>query len=108
MAQTTSGFTAKIGKSLTNAVRHAKARAVSLALSYTDDCIALSVHDDGTGFAIASARTKEGHYRLPGMRERADEMGASFHIETQLGNGTRLEVAEPLLPSQRTSDIELH
>jgi signal transduction histidine kinase len=39
-----------------------------------------------------------GHYGLIGMRERAQDIGAKFAIESGLGRGTAVRVAVPFSP----------
>lgn len=80
---------------VTNAVRHARAQTVRLALRIDDDGVELCVDDDGVGLAPADARQAD-RYGLLGMRERAQALSGSLHIDSTPGGGTRIRVRLPL------------
>lgn len=64
-------------ESLTNVVRHAHAKAVTLKLERADAIVVLTIRDDGIGLpAVEPAR-----YGILGMRERAMLIGATLTIE---------------------------
>jgi len=87
-----------VQEALTNVVRHAAARHVSIELSESETLLSLVVRDDGVGFD--AARTLDGtvgdHLGLVGMRERVEILGGNLRIESQAGHGTRIEVSFPL------------
>ena len=87
----------RIGQeAITNAVRHASAMRISLSLSYLADRVTLVVCDDGKGFDPARSRpSARGGFGLPGMRERAEAMHASFLLHPEPAGGTRLELCVP-------------
>ncbi len=76
-------------EALTNAVRHADASAVELALEATDQSrrVLLTVQDDGRGMIYAPSVEGGG---IRGMRERAVAAGVSFAIRSRPGEGTRV------------------
>jgi two-component system sensor histidine kinase UhpB len=82
-------------EALTNAVRHAEARHVELALSEHDGQVRLSVGDDGRGM-IYAADVEGGGIR--GMRERSLAVHARFRISTRPGGGTQVAVDVPVRP----------
>jgi signal transduction histidine kinase len=93
-------FTAfRIGcEAITNAAKHANARVVALDLSYGRRTLALTVRDDGRGFApieVDGAR-HDGHFGVLGMRERARNVGGTLDIAAAPGGGTRVTVSLPL------------
>ena len=45
---------------------------------------------------------RPGHYGLPGMRERARQIGAEFTIWSRAGSGTEIEVTIPGSIAYRT------
>jgi signal transduction histidine kinase len=57
----------------------------------------LRVRDDGKGIdpAILSRQGSEGHYGLPGMRERATIMGAKLTVWSEVNAGTEMELRVP-------------
>ncbi|HET7294498.1 MAG TPA: two-component regulator propeller domain-containing protein [Vicinamibacteria bacterium] len=85
------------GEALRNAFRHAQARQVEVEIRYDHRQVRLRVRDDGKGIdpAILSRQGGEGHYGLPGMRERAATMGAKLAVWSQVGAGTELELSVP-------------
>jgi signal transduction histidine kinase len=74
-----------------NAVRHAQAEHVCVGLRYAGGSVDLEVSDDGTGVLVP----REGGIGLPGMRERAEEIGGSFAIIATPGAGTTVSVSLP-------------
>ena len=87
----------RIGQeAITNAVRHAGASRITLLLAYLDEGVRIVVVDDGKGFDPADVQTSaRGGFGLPGIRERAEAMHATFEIPRATGGGTRLEISVP-------------
>jgi signal transduction histidine kinase len=87
-------------EALTNAVRHAHARRITIRASTAKSIgLRLSVADDGRG--IARGRASAG-FGMTSMQERADRIGASLTIVTAPRSGTEVVLAwEPSsLPTQ--------
>jgi signal transduction histidine kinase/ligand-binding sensor domain-containing protein len=84
----------RIGReALINAFRHANARHIEIELSYCSREFQLSVRDDGRGIDQETLRSgREGHWGLPGMRDRALRMGAQFRVLSSPGNGTEVSL----------------
>lgn len=82
----------------TNAVRHAHARQLSIALDYRADSVSLRITDDGEGFAPEDAMNKLGHFGLRGMGGRAQKIGGALTITSAPGAGTTVLVVVPLNP----------
>jgi signal transduction histidine kinase len=72
-----------------NAVKHARPRAIEVALAREEGLLILRIADDGSGFAVESTPAGFG---LPGMRGRVDRLGGAFEIRSQPGQGTAVEV----------------
>lgn len=86
----------RIGQeALTNAIRHARARAVNLHLHYSPDAVRLRVRDDGAGFIENPAGVSDSHFGLVGMRERVLLIGGNFSLRSAPGAGTEIEVSVP-------------
>ena len=87
-------------EALTNAVRHSRARHITIRASTVQSVgFRLSVADDGRG--IARERTSGG-FGMTSMQERAERIGASLTIVTAPRNGTEVVLAwQPTsLPTQ--------
>jgi signal transduction histidine kinase/streptogramin lyase len=89
---------ARIGReALFNIARHARARSVEICLYFSAKQLGIRIRDDGVGIpeAILAQGQAEGHYGLPGMRERAEELGGSLSIESAVGAGTDVSFTIP-------------
>jgi two-component system sensor histidine kinase UhpB len=80
-------------ESLTNALRHADARVVTISLSANAAGVTLSVEDDGKGMP---AMPPPGTAGISGMRERALLVGGRLAIESWPGQGTTVRLTLPL------------
>jgi signal transduction histidine kinase len=84
---------------LTNARKHAHAKAASLRLSYLPDRVSLEVRDDGRG--LDDARGLDGGtgrtagFGLVGIRERAERLGGSLAVDSTPGTGVAVRVVLP-------------
>ncbi len=67
---------------------------VTVELFNKDDYLLLRIQDNGKGFNVDEKL--EQSYGLKNMRERALEIGATFHIVSLPDSGTRIEVKAPL------------
>src|SRR5258705_5899494 len=81
---------------LTNALRHAHATQFDAQLIFDRREDRLNLRDNRHGFDLA--KSHEG-FGLQGMRERAEEMGGQFSIESSEGNGTAISIVLPLTSS---------
>jgi signal transduction histidine kinase len=77
-----------------NALKHADAPHITIALRETDDGVQLQVADDGRGFDTEAA-APEGHFGSVMMRERALVAGGSFSITSEPGRGTTIVASFP-------------
>jgi signal transduction histidine kinase len=85
-------------EAITNAVRHAHARHITVELECGDDLLHLRVKDDGSGFDAEWSETlTQGHYGLLSMRERVAEIGGQLTILTARGAGTLVETSVPIV-----------
>jgi signal transduction histidine kinase len=81
-------------EALANALQHAGAAAIDVILDTGGDAVRLEVADDGTGFDLAATSRSSRRLGLTSMRERAEALGGTLHVDTAPGAGTtvRLEV----------------
>ena len=82
-------------EALNNVAKHAGAKHVSVLLSGHRD-LRLSIRDDGIGFDPIAVRGAGG-LGLVSMEERARIAGATLKVEARPGQGTRVNLAIPLL-----------
>ncbi|NOT41183.1 MAG: hypothetical protein HOP13_11885 [Alphaproteobacteria bacterium] len=80
-------------EALSNAIRHARPSRVGFELKRdkSNDAIALSLHDNGSGFDVAKQQIGRG---LANMRKRAASIGAELDI-TSGANGTCVKLVLP-------------
>jgi signal transduction histidine kinase len=87
----------RIGReALANAFRHSGGRNVELELDYAASGVTLLVRDNGRGIderVVASG--SDGHWGLPGMRERAERIGAHLSVSTHAAAGTEVSLHVP-------------
>jgi len=86
---------------LSNVLKHAKAKHVTLWLgSMKDSVLMMVIEDDGVGFDAVS-RPRRSSFGLTAMRERVELLGGRIHIESTRAHsqskthGTRIEVDLP-------------
>jgi signal transduction histidine kinase len=83
-----------VQESLTNVVKHAQARNVSVLLALKSGAVKAMIEDDGRGFDPAE-RAAEG-FGLVGMRERLGLLGGRLEVESSEGAGTTIAAEVPL------------
>lgn len=87
---------------LSNALRHADARSITLTLQALPDRLELRITDDGRGFDQNICQSG-----LANMQRRAELCGGTLSITSPLGRGTEVLLAVPLAcyptPSPRRS-----
>ena len=83
-------------EALRNAFRHARANKIEAEITYGERALRLRVRDNGKGIDPKLLDTgRAGHWGLPGIRERAQEIGAQLEIWSELGAGTEVELRIP-------------
>lgn len=82
-------------ESLSNIRKHAQANRVNITF-HNDDDFTMTITDNGRGFNPDYLSKLAGnHVGLNIMRERAGRIQAQFSLESQLGNGTRIQLTLP-------------
>jgi ligand-binding sensor domain-containing protein/two-component sensor histidine kinase len=83
-------------EALTNAFQHSKSSKIEAELTYDRKRVALRVRDNGVGIdEDVLLRGRDGHWGLPGMRERTQKIGGQLKIWSRAGAGTEIEVSVP-------------
>jgi two-component system NarL family sensor kinase len=90
-------------EALANLAHHARASRVEMVLEAREDCVVLTIQDNGVGFDVARlfgapANVASG-IGLRSIREQAAALGGKLEIASGPG-GTRLELSVPLEPPQ--------
>lgn len=82
-------------ESMANIRKHAEAHTVRVLLScHGSGTYSLLVEDDGVGFEDEAKRGRPGeHIGLSIMEERARRLGGTLRIESEVGEGTRVELS---------------
>ena len=83
-----------VQEALTNALRHARARTIHVAVTKNAESVELNVVDDGVGFVVSS-RTRSG-LGLRSIHERVRFMQGDVDIDSRPGGGTRMLVRIPI------------
>jgi signal transduction histidine kinase len=79
-----------------NAFAHAAASHIEVEIRYDHDRLRLRVRDDGKGIdSKVLAGGQSGHFGIPGMRERAQRIGARLDFWSEMGAGTEVELTVP-------------
>lgn len=79
-------------EALFNAYQHAHARKIEVELTYGNGEFGLVVRDDGRGIDddIQQRGGRDGHWGLPGMKERAAGLGGTLEWWSRAGLGTEV------------------
>ncbi len=94
-----------VQEALTNVLKHAEAKRVSLIIEYRGNRVLAVMEDDGRGFnveAALGAPVAERRLGLTGMRERIELVGGTLEIESSAGAGTTLVVRIMAAPYEGT------
>ena len=89
---------------LRNAFHHAKARRIEAEITYDGQFFRLRIRDDGKGIDrnLLEQGGRQGHWGLPGVRERAKRIGARLKLWSEPGAGTEAELTVPAGIAYRT------
>jgi signal transduction histidine kinase len=82
-------------EAIVNAVRHGRARHITVSLDCRGETLRLRVSDDGVGIpdAIPAVPSASGGHGLPTMQARAESLGGQLTVRRNPLGGTELEVA---------------
>lgn len=82
---------------LQNAFHHARARAIEAEIRYDYRMFHLLIRDDGKGIdpRVLEQGGRPGHWGLPGVRERAQQIGAQLDFWSEASAGTEIRLTVP-------------
>jgi len=90
-----------VEEALTNVMRHAGARSVTISLAHKDDRLTVVVEDDGAGFEPSAFGLTAGRRMgLLCMEERARLLDGSVEIDSAPGRGTAVRLELPVPPAR--------
>ena len=89
-------------EALSNSLRHAKPRHLTVTLRSDRETVTLEVSDDGMGFDPAAPRRSG--VGLSSITARTQEMRGTLDIQSAPGKGTRIIVHVPALPLEATGN----
>jgi signal transduction histidine kinase len=84
-----------VQEALANARQHAEATSVDLQVHQCDGMVTVIVTDDGVGVPPHVPTSSTGHGGIRAMHERIWLVGGTLHIDSRLGQGTRVVVTAP-------------
>lgn len=80
-----------------NAVTHSESRQIGIRLCFDEAEVRLEVVDDGCGFTPPERQMEANrHYGILGMRERVEQLGGRFQVDSSPGGGTSVIARLPL------------
>lgn len=82
-----------VQESVTNALRHGKAKKIEVIIEWQEASVIITVEDDGAGFD--KSMVKDQSFGLRGMQERIDLVSGLFELTSSPGNGTTLKFTIP-------------
>jgi signal transduction histidine kinase len=82
-------------EALRNAFRHAQANRIEIEIRYDAHEFRVRIRDDGRGIGTEAVSRGVGHFGLPGMRERANVIGAKLEIWSSRDSGTEIQLTLP-------------
>ncbi|MNI83224.1 Oxygen sensor histidine kinase NreB [compost metagenome] len=82
-----------------NALKYAQVDTVKVSLTENEGVLRLLIEDEGTGFNQGDEPGGTG-LGLFGMQERAELVGGTCSIESEIGRGTRILLQVPALIAQ--------
>jgi ligand-binding sensor domain-containing protein/signal transduction histidine kinase len=84
-------------EAMRNAITHGRATELEAELSFSNQSFSMRIRDSGVGIdpLVLREGRRRGHWGLPGMRERANSVGAEMRIWSEQGAGTEIEITVP-------------
>jgi two-component system, NtrC family, sensor kinase len=91
-----------VQEAVNNALRYARANTIRVTINTNHaNQLQLEISDDGVGFDTSAEHL--GHYGLLNMQLRAERLGATWQVLSEIGRGTTLSMAMPLHVTTNTT-----
>ncbi len=87
-----------VQEALNNVSKHSGASKVEVIVEFDSTGVNVLIRDNGKGFAVPPhlmALASEGRFGLLGMQERANLLGGTISIQSELGKGTTITLRVP-------------
>jgi two-component system, NarL family, sensor kinase len=100
-----------VQEALNNIMKHSRASAINISLTYSADQLDIEIADDGKGFDLAGSGSKDLSQTgsgLHNMRKRSELIQASLDIKSSPEHGTRLEMKIPFITGQAAIKYYIH
>jgi len=81
-----------VQEAMNNAIKHARAKNITIAMLYQPEIFNLIITDDGIGFNTASLQAVQTGIGLKSMQNRAALIDGTFTINSAAGNGTEINI----------------
>jgi signal transduction histidine kinase len=95
-------------EAVANAFRHSRAKAIEVVLAYDSRGLRVAVRDNGCGIdPNVLHQGREGHWGLPGMRERAERIGAKLKVWSSAASGTEVDLRVPGRIAFESRDLKM-
>ncbi|MBS2970694.1 sensor histidine kinase [Metabacillus sp. KIGAM252] len=83
-------------EAVTNALKHAQAKEISVKVEVTKEYVNLLIKDDGSGFDFSELKEKKNKsFGLVGMKERVELLDGTMEIDSKIGRGTAIMIKVP-------------
>lgn len=93
-------------EAMTNAIRHGKAKHISLRLFERDRQLVFTIEDNGVGFKTQRLNNEPHGQGVHNMHERINLLGGTFALTSTPGKGTTIRVSIPYYSSVITHDYD--
>lgn len=94
-----------VQETLHNAVKHARAKTITVSLHYEEKSFQLVIEDDGIGFdkqALIPVNTGIG---FTGIQERVKLIGGFFSLHSANNNGTKISIEIPITKTSGNGQV---
>lgn len=88
-----------VQEAVTNAMKHAQAKAITVKLAQAGPQLVVTIRDDGKGFDVSQTMQsydQRGSYGMINLRERVAVTEGDYTITSEPGQGTEVRVVVPL------------
>ena len=86
-----------VQEALQNCAAHAAATQANLLLVFSPATLKITISDNGKGFDLKAIGARyQDRLGLLGIQERAESLGGSLNVDSNLGSGTRIEMTVPI------------